>query len=63
MFDLFLTIALIYFAYRGYSWYTAVQARVQGGPGKEEVGEEEISIKQSPAPGQEDDFIEYEEVD
>lgn len=63
MFDLFLTLALIYVAYRGYNWYTAVQARVQGGPGQQEVDEEEISINRNPATSREDDFIDYEEVD
>ncbi len=63
MFDLFLTIALIYVAYRGYNWYTAIQARVQGGPGNQEVEDEEIIITRTPKAGGDDDFIEYEEID
>ena len=62
MFDLLLTIALVYFAYRGYQWYARVQeqAKVNGGTPLREL--EEDQLDQHPQPGDENDYIEYEEM-
>ncbi|WP_420458716.1 hypothetical protein [Neolewinella sp.] len=55
MFDLLLTIALIYFAYRGYQWYTHMKQQVKGGPPPPH------NIDHS-EPEERDDYIDYEEV-
>jgi hypothetical protein len=59
--DILITIALIYFAYRGYNWYTSMQEQLKGSVPRE-VEDEEIVVNPSPGPGSEDDFIDYEEV-
>ena len=64
MFDLVVTIALIYFAYRAYGWYQSLrnQAGSGGVPLREvrtdERGEDPIVTQ----PGDENDYIEYEEI-
>lgn len=58
--DIIITIALVYLAYRGYSWYTGMQKQVQGGENLREVREEDFD--NAPAPGREDDYIDYEEI-
>ena len=55
MFDLLLTIALIYFAYRGYQWYSHMKNQVKAGP----PPNPNIDI---PVPEDRDDYIDYEEV-
>lgn len=67
--DFLLTIALIYFAYRGYQWYTALQNQVRGGDGLREVPEEDdmplddLTVTKRAEPLRDDDYIDYEEVD
>ncbi|WP_157976301.1 hypothetical protein [Lewinella sp. IMCC34191] len=56
MFDLFLTIALIWFAYRGYQWYQRMQGQV--GPGRKPHDK----LHDMPEPEDRDDYIDYEEV-
>jgi len=58
--DIIITIALVYLAYRGYSWYTNLQKQVRGADGIREVREEDFDA--APASGSEDDYIDYEEV-
>ena len=55
MFDLLLTIALIWFAYRGYQWYQRMQTQV--GPGRKPHDKIDIT-----PPEERDDYIDYEEV-
>lgn len=53
--DFIFTIALIYFAYRGYQWYTNMQKQVKPGP----PPNDKIDI----TPDEEhDDYVDYEEV-
>ncbi|WP_168797663.1 hypothetical protein [Neolewinella litorea] len=53
--DFIFTIALIYFAYRGYQWYSRMQQQVGRGP----KPHDKIDI----TPDEErDDYIDYEEV-
>lgn len=52
--DLIVTLVLIYLAYRGYRWYSALQQQVQSGQGPQQ---EPIQK------GKEEDYIDYEEVD
>lgn len=53
--DFLFTIALIYFAYRGYQWYTNTQKKVRQGPPPDPT----IDI----TPDEEhDDYVDYEEV-
>lgn len=62
--DLIITLALIYFAYRGYQWYSNVQEQVrQGPPPPRNVrpGHDE-PIDVSPREDGDTDYIEYEEV-
>jgi hypothetical protein len=59
--DILITIALIYLAYRGYSWYASLQEQIKGSTPRE-VEDEEIVINPNPQPGSEDDFIDYEEI-
>ncbi len=55
--DFIFTIALIYFAYRGYRWYQHLQAQV--GPGPKRKPNDKIDI----TPEEEhDDYVDYEEV-
>lgn len=56
MFDLLLTIALIWFAYRGYQWYQRVQGRM--GPGRKPHDK----LHDMPQPEERDDYIDYEEI-
>lgn len=62
--DVIITIALIYFAYRGYKWYQNIQAQALGGTDKprEVDADMDFSDAGTPQPGDEDDYIEYEEV-
>jgi len=61
--DIIITIALVYLAYRGYSWYTNMQKQVRGNDGIREVREEDFDINATPEqPGRESDYIDYEEV-
>jgi len=61
--DIIITIALVYLAYRGYTWYTNLQAQVRGGDDIREVREEDLNINATPEqPGRESDYIDYEEV-
>ena len=58
--DIIITIALVYLAYRGYSWYNNLQKQVRGADGIREVREEDL---EAAAPsGNEDDYIDYEEI-
>lgn len=52
--DLLLTLLLIYLAYRGYRWYSALQQQVQSGNG---TPQDPIQA------GSEEDYIDYEEVE
>ena len=59
MFDLVLTIFLIWAAYRGYQWYQRVQGKV--GPGRRP--HEKLHDRPGEAePEERDDYIDYEEV-
>ena len=65
MYDLLLTIALIYFAYRVYQWYqrTREQPRAGAGAAPREVpldqfGRDPIATQ----PGDDNDYIDYEEI-
>lgn len=55
--DLIITIALVYFAYRGYQWYTRMQDQVSQGP----PPNPNIDIT-PPEEAESDDYIDYEEV-
>lgn len=60
MYDLLLTLVVVYLGYRGYSWYTNMQEQIKSGnrpPGQ--VGHDQ-PIDRRPA---DDDYIDYEEVD
>lgn len=62
MFDLLLTIAVIFFAYKGYQWYQGMQKQVKG-------SEQPPTIDANYRPegtvhtGDEDDYVEYEVID
>ncbi len=56
MFDLLLTIALIWFAYRGYQWYNHMKGEV--GPGRRPNDK----LHDRPEPEERDDYIDYEEI-
>jgi uncharacterized membrane protein YebE (DUF533 family) len=58
--DILITIALVYLAYRGYQWYTNIQKQVNGPKRPREVREDDFA--NTPQPGNEDDYIDYEEV-
>lgn len=58
--DILITLALVYFAYRGYNWYTAMQARSKD-PEIRDV-DEEAFINPNPESGRDDDYIDYEEI-
>ncbi len=58
--DLIWTIVLVYLAYRGYQWYNGLQAQVKGGDRPPQVDAD--FEPPHPHPGDEDDYIEYEEV-
>ncbi|NJC28251.1 hypothetical protein [Neolewinella antarctica] len=62
--DFLITIALIYFAYRGYQWYQATQAQVKsGGQQPPEVDADfDFDSPTRPQPGDENDYIDYEEI-
>jgi hypothetical protein len=60
--DIIITIALVYLAYRGYSWYTSMQQQVRGGDNIREVREEDIDTDAGRASGGDDDYIDYEEI-
>ena len=55
MFDLLLTIFLIWAAYRGYHWYQRMQSRV--GPGRKPHDKLDITPEE-----ERDDYIDYEEI-
>lgn len=65
MFDLLLTIALLFFAYKGYQWYSNVQAQVRGADKPRTIHADEDLAKdpRQDQPGDEDDYIDYEEVE
>lgn len=58
MFDLLLTLVLVYLVYRGYAWYYRLQQQVKAGP-------QRPPIINTPPPSQpeQDDYIDYEEVE
>ncbi len=59
MFDLFLTLALVYVVYRGYGWYNRLQEQVKAGSKKPPfVDKQPPSNKRA-----EEDYIDYEEVE
>lgn len=58
--DILITLALVYLAYRGYNWYTTMQARIKN-PDIREV-DDEAFVHPNPEPGAEDDYIDYEEI-
>ncbi|SEQ86903.1 hypothetical protein [Neolewinella agarilytica] len=59
--DLIITIALVYLAYRGYQWYSAMQAQVnQGPPPPPRVDDDTVEI--SDQPDNDTDYIDYEEL-
>lgn len=60
--DILITIAVVYFAYRGYQWYTNIQNQVNGAGRPREVNEEDLAANPPPQPGSEDDYIDYEEI-
>ncbi|MBC6996348.1 hypothetical protein QWY85_20035 [Neolewinella lacunae] len=59
--DTIITLLLIYAAYRGYKWYSAVQERVNAGPPPHPGVGDETNGKTNNR-GREDDYIEYEEL-
>ena len=62
MFDLVLTILLIIVAYKGYQWYTKLQAQVKAGPKPPPEVEPDLDLSAHPQPGDENDYIDYEEI-
>ena len=57
--DIIVTVALIYLAYRGYTWYTSMQERVRSGPPPPTYLDDESF----PTPEEDEgDYIDYEEV-
>ena len=59
--DLIITFALLYLAYRGYQWYSAMQAQVnEGPPPPPRVDDDNIDI--SDYPDNDTDYIDYEEL-
>ena len=60
--DIIWTIVLVYVAYRGYQWYQGIQAQVSGGKRPSEVPADDLDPPPTPQPGDEDDYIEYEEI-
>ena len=60
MFDLVLTIFLLWAAYRGYQWYQRVQGQV--GPGRRPSDKLHDRPEAEPEPEERDDYIDYEEV-
>lgn len=63
--DILITIAVIYFAYRGYQWYQDLQAQALGGSRKPPEVDADADMRDAsvPQPGEEDDYIDYEEVE
>lgn len=57
--DIIVTVALIYLAYRGYSWYSATQERLRNETKPPIIDEREFD---RPAADDEGEFIDYEEV-
>ena len=64
MFDLLLTLVLVYAAYRAYQWYQGVQERAkQPGPPPPKVELDDRGTDPlATYPGDGDDYIEYEEI-
>ena len=64
MFDLLLTIAVIFLGYKGYQWYTNLQSQVKPGPEAppEVDADADFHDPAHPQPGDENDYIDYEEV-
>ena len=61
--DFLFTLVLVYLAYRGYQWYQNVQAQVHGAQRPPEVdADADFHHPAQPQPGDEDDYIDYEEV-
>ncbi|OAV43278.1 hypothetical protein [Lewinella sp. 4G2] len=61
--DFLFTALFIYLAYRGYTWYQNVQAQVKGAPRPPEVDvNTDFHDPRQPQPGDEDDYIDYEEI-
>lgn len=58
MFDLFLTLALIYFGYRAYNWYARMQQQVGRGNADPDWVDSQREHRQN-----EDEYIDYEEVE
>lgn len=56
MFDLFLTLVLVYVVYRGYAWYYRLQEQVKAGQQKPPITQEKPRKEQ-------DDYVDYEEVE
>ncbi|MEL7159502.1 MAG: hypothetical protein AAFN92_01985 [Bacteroidota bacterium] len=57
--DIIVTVALIYLAYRGYSWYSATQERLRSESNPPIIDEREFD---RPTPDDDGEFIDYEEV-
>jgi len=57
--DIIVTVAVIYLAYRGYSWYTATQERLRAESRPPIVDDSEFDQANNDDDG---DYIDYEEV-
>jgi hypothetical protein len=60
MYDLILTLVVVYLGYRGYSWYANMQEQVKSGQQPpHQVGNDQPTDHRP----KDDDYIDYEEVD
>ena len=60
--DFIITIALIYFAYRGYQWYGRLQEQVKAGPPPNPSVRRGFDEPIDVSPDRDNDYIDYEEV-
>ena len=60
--DLIWTLVVVYLAYRGYKWYQTLQSQVKGADRPPRMDLDEEVPAAHPRPGDEDDYIEYEEL-
>lgn len=64
MYDLILTLVVVYLGYRGYSWYTNIQEQIKSGqkpPNKVDANAPTGHRRDNDDDN--DDYIDYEEVD
>ena len=60
MYDLLITLVVVYLGYRGYTWYTKMQEQIKAGQRPpDQVGRDRPTGSRP----KDDDYIDYEEVD